>query len=612
MIPTDTIPAVAYLRRSTDKQEQSLGDQRSEIARFANERGYDMVGEYVDDAISGTSASKRPGFRRMINDAKRGNFRAVIVWNSDRFSRGDVTETEHFRYLLREAGVTLLSVTEDYLHRDGIDGDILRAVKQFQNRQFSISLSQNTLRGQMSSVMGQSDPGRMTPYGYDREIVGPDGNMLYRVRFLEGGERAVFDRNGALSATYAKGQTLRKPGKECTARLVLGDPTRVDAVKDAFAMCLDGTGFKGIADEFNRRGLLSPKGRLWAFTTVKAMLENPVYRGDLVWNRRTESKFYALKQGRTDTMKGRHESGRVVYTDPDDWVVIPDAVPAIIERDDWERAQVMIARRAQAKGGRGKQSNRWLLSGLLRCGDCTHPYWGEKKRKGVRAGQAVVETNYYTCSGRRGKGKAICAHSAHVRADDLEVWVLGKLTGLVLADAEGVDEAVARFAALAAGDDGAPGDADRLAREIAEVDATVNALVNGIDPANMPLINDRLTQLRKKKEHLQRELRATKAVTTGTDRAALERWARERITGLADAASGRRNEKVRRVMASYIDEIVVWPSTKTGVLRVNAALAGLLGLAPNRCAQKHNDPPSGGSRVDAIAGTGFEPATSGL
>lgn len=45
MIATDTIPAVAYLRRSTDKQEQSLGDQRSEIERFASERGYDIVGE---------------------------------------------------------------------------------------------------------------------------------------------------------------------------------------------------------------------------------------------------------------------------------------------------------------------------------------------------------------------------------------------------------------------------------------------------------------------------------------------------------------------------------------------------------------------------------------
>ena len=103
-------PAVAYLRRSTDKQEQSIADQRAEIARYAGEHGYRLVGEYTDDAISGTSAEQRPGFQKMIADAPAGGFKAVIVWNSDRFSRGDVTETEHYRYLLRKAGVTLLKI----------------------------------------------------------------------------------------------------------------------------------------------------------------------------------------------------------------------------------------------------------------------------------------------------------------------------------------------------------------------------------------------------------------------------------------------------------------------------------------------------------------------
>jgi len=271
MSATATMPAVAYLRRSTDKQEQSIADQRSEIERYARERGFRIVREYVDDAISGTSADQRPGFQKMIADAPAGGFKAVIVWNSDRFSRGDVTETEHYRFLLRKAGVTVLSVTEDYLAREGIDGDVLRTVKQFQNRQYSISLSQNTLRGQISSVTAASDPGRPCPYGYDREIIGPDGTALYRVRFCPGRIREVYGRDGQLQAKYAKGQELLKPGKECKARLVLSTPERVHTVREIFRLCVDGLGFKGIADELNRRGVIGPRGDFWSFTTIKSI-----------------------------------------------------------------------------------------------------------------------------------------------------------------------------------------------------------------------------------------------------------------------------------------------------------------------------------------------------
>lgn len=340
-------PAAAYLRRSTDRQEQSLGDQRKEITRWAGEHGFVIVKEYIDDAISGTSAKGRPGFMQMIADAEAQKFVAIIVWNSDRFSRADVTETSHYRFVLREAGVTVHSVTEDYMASEDMAGDLLRTVKQFQNRQYSVSLSQNTLRGQVSSVLKSSDPGRLTPYGYDRQIVGPDGGVIFTVRFLEGGDREQYDRDGRQIARYAKGQELAKPGRECSARLVLSDEARVQVVKDIFAMCVAGKGFKPIAAELNRRGILSPRGKLWQFTTIKNILENPVYRGDMVWNRRTQSKFFEVRKGRAEKMKSTIRSGTVQKVLQEDWVVMTDALPAIVDRGTWDRAQVAASERTE-------------------------------------------------------------------------------------------------------------------------------------------------------------------------------------------------------------------------------------------------------------------------
>ena len=622
MIATNkTIPAVAYLRRSTDRQEQSIGDQRLEAVRYAEEHGYQVIREYVDDAISGTSADERPGFQRMIADAARGDFAAVIVWNSDRFSRGDVTETEHYRYLLREANVKVLSVTEDYLARDGIDGDVLRTVKQFQNRQYSISLSQNTLRGQISSVMAESDPGRAAPYGYDREIVAPDGAVLFRIRFCRGGVREVYDKDGKLQARYEKGQSLSKPGRECRARLVLSDPQRVQTAKDIFRMCLDGMGFASTAAALNARGIPGPLRDVWSFTTIKAILENPTYRGDLVWNRRTEARFYRVQNGRAEKRERQAGEAKVVRTPKDDWVVVPNAVPAIVSREDWDKAQVMVAKRRRARGGAGHRNRRWLLTGVLVCGDCGHKFWGDPRRKGRIEGRATVITNYYTCAGRRSHGKTICSTASTLRAEQLESWVLGKLQDIVLLDDDAVDMAIERFVESAARQNPCATDADRITRDIKQIKDTVTALAMHIDPANLVMLNDRLTQLRLRKESLEQELRTVRQSSSNQDAASLRKWARAQLAGLQAAMNGTRNDRTRDVIATYVDRITVWPSKKRGEMVLNPAAHALwkrgwdggsqLDREPDtRTPRKRHDRPEGRSWANPIGATGFEPATS--
>ncbi len=63
--------AVGYLRRSTDRQEQSIADQKRAVEAYAQEHGHEILDWYVDDAISGASADGREAFLKMLADAQR-------------------------------------------------------------------------------------------------------------------------------------------------------------------------------------------------------------------------------------------------------------------------------------------------------------------------------------------------------------------------------------------------------------------------------------------------------------------------------------------------------------------------------------------------------------
>src|SRR5262245_40061156 len=130
--PTSLKPAVGYLRRSTDRQDQSLPDQQAALEVYAQANGFEILRFYTDDAISGTSAENRAQFQKMIADATNGHsdFRFVLCYDVKRFSRGDNDEAGYYRHILRKKGVDVVYASENFSGDD--TDDLLRPVKQWQ------------------------------------------------------------------------------------------------------------------------------------------------------------------------------------------------------------------------------------------------------------------------------------------------------------------------------------------------------------------------------------------------------------------------------------------------------------------------------------------------
>ena len=121
------IPAVAYIRMSSDKQEASPKQQRDAIETYAAENNYRILDWYEDKGISG-SRSDREDFQRLMSDAETGTFKAILCWDQDRFSRFPPLEASYYWHRLNVAGVHIATVAQGKLNFDDDDlGEWLKA-----------------------------------------------------------------------------------------------------------------------------------------------------------------------------------------------------------------------------------------------------------------------------------------------------------------------------------------------------------------------------------------------------------------------------------------------------------------------------------------------------
>ena len=232
------IPAVGYIRMSSDRQEASPAQQKAEILKLAEREGYHIIRWYQDDGIAGWK-EEREGFQRLIGDVeKRGDFQAVLTWDQNRFSRFPVLEANHYWYLLDKAGVHLTTCNQGRLDWNSIAGWLTASIKQHADSQHRFQLSADVKRGKRARAERGEWQGKI-PFAF-----------------------VVVDR-----------------------RLRLGDPLRVELVRRLFREYLKGRSLRSIALRLNAEGLHSLNdGRHWQGHSIRAKLTNPAYAGIFQWN----------------------------------------------------------------------------------------------------------------------------------------------------------------------------------------------------------------------------------------------------------------------------------------------------------------------------------------
>lgn len=409
--------AIGYVRRSTDRQEESLDQQRARLEAFAKSKGWTLDAVYADDAISGSEMS-RPGLDQLIAAAGDPDVEVVLAWDRNRIARPkDALDGLLLERRLQEAGKRVVyAATGQEADRSFASG-LISYVEHYQNGDYLRKLSRDTMRGSVDRARRGLWAGGPVPFGYDRLIL--DGATPKRiVRSRDDGGQDVLDaESGAVLDALPKGKPHKKQDHEvCT--LTPSEPARVRALQEMFASYAAGAPTRKLRDDLNAVGFRTSRGSRFTVQTLIPMLENPAYVGRCVYNRRTLSKWHRY-QGGTSVERG--DEG-VEKRSEADWVVCEDAWPALVDAATFEAVQArrVASRSDHAAHYRGNaMKSAYLLTGRFFCGVCGGKMTGSTTTSGKGA-----RTRYYQCSRRHAGHVHDCPKRYTVPADVVEEHVL--------------------------------------------------------------------------------------------------------------------------------------------------------------------------------------------
>ena len=357
--------AVVYARFSSDNQrDESIDAQLRAINEYADKNNIKIVNQFIDRAKSATS-DKRPEFQNMIKfcEADTTGISMVIVHKLDRFSR-DKYDSAMYKQKLKVKGIRVVSVLENL--DNSPESLILESVIEGMAQYYSANLAREVAKGQRENGLRAMHNGGDAPLGYD----------------------VTNDKRYAINKEEAQ------------------------AVKIIFDMYVNGYSYSNIIDKLNDLGYKTKRGNKFGKNSLYGILSNEKYTGVYVFNK-TQRKGV---NGKRNGHKQKSE---------EEIIKVEGGMPQIIGKDIFIQAQEMMQKRKKAPGSH-KAITLYLLTGIIKCGECGHAMQGNKRKD--KYGNDYIS---YRCGCR--KQKRDCKNK-EIKREYLEEFVLTELEEHVLND----------------------------------------------------------------------------------------------------------------------------------------------------------------------------------
>jgi len=313
-----------YLRLSRDdgdrEESESISNQRKILRAYAEENGYIIYDEYVDDGYSGTNFD-RPDFIRMMKDIENKKVNMVITKSLSRLGRDYIETGRLIEKFFPENNIRYIAILDDVDTLLDSKTDFV-ALKNIMNDFYAKETSKN---------IKKTKNRKRKEEGFYYISIAPFGYKKINIK-------------GDIEIVESQAKIVRKIFKEY----------------------ISGKGTFQIAKLLNAEGILPPGLQMklpnavmhetkitsiWDCTQVKRILENPVYIGKVIQNK---------------TKKINYKVKKKIKTAKEEYIIIDNHHEPIIDMNTWETAKNI---RNSQVGQRIKSSDE-LLKPFLYCSHC--------------------------------------------------------------------------------------------------------------------------------------------------------------------------------------------------------------------------------------------------